>query len=84
MKERSRLLHRLRLQIAYEINRTYLGKAVEVLVHGPGEKGGIEGRTFNYKDIILDAGDRGGEITRAKITWAGSTYLRGGELEKSV
>ncbi|AMQ18614.1 tRNA (N(6)-L-threonylcarbamoyladenosine(37)-C(2))-methylthiotransferase [Thermococcus peptonophilus] len=82
VKERSRLLHRLRLQIAYEINRTYLGKAVEVLVHGPGEKGGIEGRTFNYKDIILDAGDRG-EITRAKITWAGSTYLRG-ELEKSV
>jgi threonylcarbamoyladenosine tRNA methylthiotransferase CDKAL1 len=80
VKERSRLLHRLRLQIAYEINQTYVGKVVEVLVHGPGEKGGVEARTFNYKDVILDAGDKG-EITRAKITWAGSTYLRG-ELEK--
>lgn len=81
VKERSRILHRLRLQIAYEINQTYLGKSVEVLVHGQGEKGGIDARTFNYKEIILDAGEKG-EITRAKITWAGSTYLRG-EMEKS-
>ncbi|WP_297469804.1 tRNA (N(6)-L-threonylcarbamoyladenosine(37)-C(2))-methylthiotransferase [Thermococcus sp.] len=76
VKERSRLLHRLRLQIAYEINKAYTGKTVEVLVHGPGKKGGIEGRTFNYKEIILDSG-KSGEITRARVTWAGSTYLRG-------
>ncbi len=82
VKERSRILHRLRLQIAYEINQTYLGKKVEVLVHGQGEKGGIDARTFNYKEIILDAGEKGGEITRAKITWAGSTYLRGERWKK--
>ena len=76
VKERSRLLHRLRLSIAYEINQAYLGKTVEVLVHGEGKKGGIEGRTFNYKDIIVDSG-RGGEFLEVKVTWAGSTYLRG-------
>ena len=76
VKEHSRLLHRLRLQIAYEINKAYVGETVEVLVHGPGKKGGIEGRTFNYKEIILDSG-KSGEITRARVTWAGSTYLRG-------
>ena len=75
-KERSRLLHRLRLQIAYEINQAYLGKSVGVLVHGEGKKGGVEGRTFNYKDVILDDGAPG-ELVRARVTWAGSTYLKG-------
>ncbi|MBP1911359.1 tRNA (N(6)-L-threonylcarbamoyladenosine(37)-C(2))-methylthiotransferase [Thermococcus stetteri] len=76
VKERSRALHRLRLQIAYEINQGHIGKKVEVLIHGPGEKGGVEGRTFNYKEIILDAGSPG-EITMVKVDWAGSTYLKG-------
>ena len=76
VKERSRLLHRLRLQIAYEINKAYVGRTVEVLVHGPGKKGGVEGRTFNYKEIILDSGDPG-EFVNVNVEWAGSTYLRG-------
>lgn len=76
VKERSRLLHRLRLQIAHEINRAYVGREVEVLVHGPGEKGGVEGRTFNYKDIILDSGDAG-EFLKARVTKATATYLLG-------
>ena len=80
VKERSRLLHRLRLQIAYGINKTYIGKTVEVLVHGPGKKGGVEGRTFNYKEIILDSG-KSGEIRKVRVTWAGSTYLRGKALD---
>ncbi|NJF25204.1 tRNA (N(6)-L-threonylcarbamoyladenosine(37)-C(2))-methylthiotransferase [Thermococcus sp. Bubb.Bath] len=76
VKERSRVLHRLRLQVAYEINQAYIGKNVEVLIHGPGEKGGVEGRTFNYKEIILDGGSPG-EIATVRVDWAGSTYLRG-------
>ncbi|AJC71422.1 threonylcarbamoyladenosine tRNA methylthiotransferase [Thermococcus guaymasensis DSM 11113] len=75
-KERSRLLHRLRLQIAHEINKTYVGRTVEVLVHGPGEKGGVEGRTFNYKDIILDSGEAG-EFVKARVERATATYLLG-------
>ncbi|RLF25656.1 MAG: MiaB/RimO family radical SAM methylthiotransferase, partial [Thermoplasmata archaeon] len=75
-KERSRELHRLRLAIAYEINRAYVGRTVEVLVHGEGKKGGVEGRTFNYKDIILDSGEPG-EFLQVRVEWAGSTYLRG-------
>ncbi|WP_010479273.1 tRNA (N(6)-L-threonylcarbamoyladenosine(37)-C(2))-methylthiotransferase [Thermococcus zilligii] len=76
VKERSRVLHRLRLGIAYEINQSYLGKKVEVLVHGPGEKGGVEGRTFNYKDIILDSGEPG-ELVEVRVTKASATYLLG-------
>ncbi|ANF22489.1 tRNA (N(6)-L-threonylcarbamoyladenosine(37)-C(2))-methylthiotransferase [Thermococcus piezophilus] len=79
VKERSRLLHRLRLQIAYEINQNYVGREIEVLIHGEGKKGGVEGRTFNYKDIILDGGAPG-ELTNARVTWAGSTYLKGAVL----
>ncbi|HDZ36158.1 MAG TPA: tRNA (N(6)-L-threonylcarbamoyladenosine(37)-C(2))-methylthiotransferase [Thermococcus sp.] len=75
-KERSRILHRLRLQVAYEINQDYVGKTVEVLVHGEGKKGGIEGRTFNYKDIILDSGEAG-ELVRAEVKRATATYLLG-------
>ncbi|NJE43181.1 tRNA (N(6)-L-threonylcarbamoyladenosine(37)-C(2))-methylthiotransferase [Thermococcus sp. GR6] len=76
VKERSRLLHRLRLQIAYEINQDYVGREIEVLIHGEGKKGGVEGRTFNYKDIILDDGAPG-ELINVRVTWAGSTYLKG-------
>ncbi|NJE61971.1 tRNA (N(6)-L-threonylcarbamoyladenosine(37)-C(2))-methylthiotransferase [Thermococcus sp. 21S7] len=76
VKERSRELHRLRLAIAYEINRAYVGKSVEVLVHGRGKKGGTEGRTFNYKEIILDSGEPG-DLVDVRVSWAGSTYLRG-------
>ncbi len=76
VKERSRVLHRLRLRIAYEINQSYVGKTLEVLVHGPGKKGGIEGRSFNYKEIILDSG-KAGNIVKASVTRAGSTYLEG-------
>ncbi|NJE01908.1 tRNA (N(6)-L-threonylcarbamoyladenosine(37)-C(2))-methylthiotransferase [Thermococcus sp. JdF3] len=79
VKERSRALHRLRLQIAHEINRAYLGRTVEVLVHGAGEKGGVEARTFNYKEVILDSGEPG-EFLQVRVEWAGSTYLKGTPL----
>jgi len=76
VKERSRYLHRLRLAISYEINKRYIGREVEVLTHSPGEKGGIEGRTMNYKDIILPDAPIG-EFVRVKVTKATSTYLMG-------
>lgn len=76
VKERSRKLHRLRLAIAYEINKAYVGTAVEVLVHGPAKKGGIEGRTFNYKEIILDSGNSG-ELVRVRVEGVTATYLLG-------
>jgi len=76
VKERSRELHRLRLAIAYEINRDYLGRTVEVLVHGPGRKGGVEGRAFNYKQVILDSGEPG-DFLRVNVGRVSSTYLVG-------
>lgn len=80
VKERSRYLHRLRLAISYEINKRYVGREVEVLTHSAGEKGGIEGRTMNYKDIILPDAPIG-EFVRVKVTKATSTYLMGEVVE---
>lgn len=82
IKERSRYLHRLRLQIAHEINLRYVGREVEVLTHGPGKKGGVEGRTMNYKEIILPDAPVG-EFVRAKVEKTSTTYLLGEIIEFS-
>ena len=79
-KERSRYLHRLRLSISYEINKKLVGREVEVLTHGQGKKGGIEGRTMNYKDIILPEAPVG-EFVKVKVTKATATYLMGELVE---
>ncbi len=76
VKERSRYLHRLRLQIAHEINRRYLGRELEVLTHGAGKKGGIEGRTMNYKEIILPDAPIG-EFLKVRVEKTSTTYLLG-------
>ena len=76
VKERSRELHRLRLRIAYEINLGYSGRRVEALIHGEGKKGGVEARTFNYKDLIVDSGTAG-ELVNVKIEKVAPTYLLG-------
>ncbi|MBO8175626.1 MAG: tRNA (N(6)-L-threonylcarbamoyladenosine(37)-C(2))-methylthiotransferase [Thermococcus sp.] len=76
VKERSRYLHRLRLAISYEINQKYVGKEVLVLTHGKGKKGGVEGRTMNYKEIILPEAPIG-EFVKVKVTKATATYLMG-------
>ncbi len=80
VKERSRYLHRLRLQIAHEINSRYLGREVEVLTNGTGKKGGIEGRTMNYKEIILPDGPTG-EFLRVRVEKTSATYLLGRIVE---
>lgn len=80
-KQRSRILHRLRLSISYEINQKYIGREVLVLTHGHGEKGGIEGRTMNYKDIILPEDAPIGEFLKVKVTKATATYLMGEILD---
>lgn len=79
-KERSRYLHRLRLSISYEINKKLVGEEVLVLTHGRGKKGGIEGRTMNYKDIILPEAPVG-EFVKVKVTKAAATYLMGELVE---
>ncbi|AFK21618.1 putative methylthiotransferase [Pyrococcus sp. ST04] len=76
VKERSRIMHRIRLQISYEINQRYIGKKVDVLVHGEGKKGNIDAVTMNYKHIILPHGEKG-EFATAKVKGATSTYLLG-------
>ncbi len=78
VKERSRLLHRLRLSISHEINMGYIGREVEVMIHGAGPKGGIEGRTHTYKEIIMrDIQASPGEIVKVKVKGATATYLLG-------
>ncbi|AEH24516.1 tRNA (N(6)-L-threonylcarbamoyladenosine(37)-C(2))-methylthiotransferase [Pyrococcus yayanosii] len=81
IKERSRLLHHLRLRISYEINMEYIGKRLKVLVHGPGKKGNIDAVTMNYKHIILPSGDAG-EFADVEVKGATATYLLGERLHE--
>lgn len=76
VKERSRIMHRVRLQISYEINQRYVGRKVDILVHGEGKKGNVDAVTMNYKHIIIPRGEKG-EFARAKVNGATSTYLLG-------
>lgn len=73
-KERSRALHKLRMDISYNINKKYLGKSCEVLITKEGSvKNTMVGRTFNYKPVICH-GDLG-EFKQVTINKAKSTYL---------
>ncbi|MFA4661422.1 tRNA (N(6)-L-threonylcarbamoyladenosine(37)-C(2))-methylthiotransferase [Pyrococcus kukulkanii] len=76
VKERSRIMHRIRLQISYDINKRYIGRKLKVLIHGEGKKGNIDAVTMNYKHIILPQGEKG-KFAEVKVKGATSTYLLG-------
>ena len=74
-KERSRALHRLRMEISYSINRRYVGKSYEVLIDRKGVvPSTMIGRTFNYKPVVC-RGNRG-EFKEVTIIGAHATYLK--------
>ena len=76
-----RRLHALNLlvqRIAAEVNQRLVGSHQEVLVEGPGTRGGVVGRTRTNKIVTMD-GDQGltGRPVPVEITSAGSWVLRG-------
>lgn len=74
-KERSRLLHKLRMDISLQINSQYTGKSLEILID---EKGLVKktmiGRTFNYKPVICTGNL--GEFKTVTIKSVKPTYLK--------
>jgi tRNA-2-methylthio-N6-dimethylallyladenosine synthase len=71
-------LNRLVERIAAEVNRPLVGTRQEVLVEGPGRRGGVVGRTRTNKVVVLD-GERStiGRTVPVDIRSAGSWVLRG-------
>jgi MiaB-like tRNA modifying enzyme len=74
-KERSRALHKLRMDISHEINKSYVGTCHEILIDKEGTvPSTMIGRTDNYKPVVC-TGNRG-EFTHVTITGAQPTYLK--------
>jgi threonylcarbamoyladenosine tRNA methylthiotransferase CDKAL1 len=73
-KERSRALHKLRMDISLKINKKYIGNSYEVLIT---KKGSVDntmvGRTFNYKPVVCH-GDLS-EFKTVTINKVKPTYL---------
>lgn len=77
-KQRSRLASRVALEVAYEINRSYVGEEREVVVEGTSIRGDLVGRTIEYKPVVIkDQEARVGEIVRVKIVDATPVSLIG-------
>jgi tRNA-2-methylthio-N6-dimethylallyladenosine synthase len=77
VQERFDRLVALQEGISLERNRAYEGRAVEVLVEGPGRKGGVQGRTRTNKVVNLPEGHRAGEFVTATVTRAHPHHLSG-------
>ncbi|HLF26661.1 MAG TPA: tRNA (N6-isopentenyl adenosine(37)-C2)-methylthiotransferase MiaB [Anaerolineae bacterium] len=74
---RFRELEQLQERVAAEINRTYLGKMVEVLVESQ-HKGKWRGRTRTNKIVFFeDEADRIGQLANVEITWTGPWSMQG-------
>jgi len=77
-RRRLQALNALVARIAAEVNRRLLGRRQEVLVEGPGTRGGLVGRTRTNKVVVLDGADGLiGRTVPVEITSAGSWVLRG-------
>ncbi len=73
-KERSRALHKLRMDISLKINKEYIKKSYEVLINKKGSvEGTMMGRTFNYKPVVCHG--KLGEFKTVIIKKAKPTYL---------
>ncbi len=71
-KRRCKEVMRVVERIGYEEHSRLVGARCNVLVVGPGERGGWEARTYNYVQVILPGGVRGAGWHVAEIreaTW---------------
>ena len=76
-KERSKELSKVRLNIAEEINKKYVGKEKEILVtkKGKKDKGNYIGRLNNYTPVIVKE-NKIGNVIKREIKEAKSTYVK--------
>jgi tRNA-2-methylthio-N6-dimethylallyladenosine synthase len=84
VQERFDRLVALQEEISLERNRAYEGREVEVLVEGPGRKGGAQGRTRTNKVVNLPGGHRPGEFVTAAIIRAHPHHLSGRAVQPAL
>lgn len=77
MKERSRLLTKLRIEIGKGVNEGYLGRKKTVLVTERGKNGTVIGRMDNYKPVVLGDGVPLGDRVDVQLVGYTPTYLWG-------
>jgi tRNA-2-methylthio-N6-dimethylallyladenosine synthase len=81
---RFRALETLQTKIASEINATYQGRTIEVLVEGK-HRGRWKGRTRTNKLVFFEADDDLlGKTVAVHIEWAGPWSMRGEFVEPSL
>ncbi|UCE10809.1 MAG: tRNA (N(6)-L-threonylcarbamoyladenosine(37)-C(2))-methylthiotransferase [Candidatus Thorarchaeota archaeon] len=76
-KDRSRRLSRLVWDQATEMNKAWIGRAVEVLVTEGAPKGGLLCRTKSYKPVIVHSDLNLGETLEVTISSAEKSHLTG-------
>lgn len=76
MKNRSRRLNDLKIQIASLNNKKLLGTTQKILITNKGSKGGYIGRTDSYKTVVVNEAILG-SFLKVEITDSLSTYLKG-------
>ena len=80
-KQRSSLLSKVALEVAYSRNLEYVGGTYEGLISSTGFKGkGLMARLMDYRPVIVNEG-RLGSFVRIKITGASSINLLGNVIE---
>jgi tRNA-2-methylthio-N6-dimethylallyladenosine synthase len=77
VQERFERLVELQERISLEHNRALVGSTLELLIEGPGRKGGVKGRTRTNKVAHLDSPHGAGEFVGAEILSAHPHHLVG-------
>jgi len=67
VKNRSRRVSRLRMEIAREAHERFVGRVVRVLTTEPGKGGTTMSRTDDYRQVILTSTEEIGEFRTARI-----------------
>ncbi|MEX1047158.1 MAG: tRNA (N6-isopentenyl adenosine(37)-C2)-methylthiotransferase MiaB [Actinomycetota bacterium] len=83
VQERFERLVALQEEVSMANNRELVGSSPEVLVEGPGRKGGTQGRTRTNKVVHFDGAAQMGEFVDVRIVDAHPHHL-GGELVREL
>jgi tRNA-2-methylthio-N6-dimethylallyladenosine synthase len=84
VQERFDRLVALQERISEDANRAYRGRVVEVLVEGPGRKGGVQGRTRTNKVVNLTSDVPAGSFVDVRVTRTHPHHLTGDPVAAAV
>jgi MiaB-like tRNA modifying enzyme len=79
-KDRSRILSKIQSEISHEINKTYVGKTVRILVTEHGKSETMMGRTDTYKTVVMEDEVKLCQFVDVEIVDCTEIYLKGKAL----